>query len=438
MTPEQRAELIIRDKRAVWHPYTQMKTYRSTTEPLVIEHAQGARLFEADGRSIIDGNASWWTCLLGHNHPRLVRALKDQAERLCHTSLAGVTHQPAVEFAEALLRVSPPGLTHAFFSDNGSTAVEAAVKIAIQYWVQQPKPHKDKTHFLSLESAFHGETMGATALGDVSAFRSPFAGLTMPVTHLPSPADDLTRALEALEATLRSDAQRTAALVIEPLIQGAGGMKIYSPEYLKEARRLTEHYGVLFIVDEVFTGYGRTGKFWALDHAGVSADIVCSAKGLSGGMMPFAATLVSDPVFDAFLGERDKAFYYGHTYCGNPLGAAVACEVLKVYEDERVIEGVSVREQMIEDSIRRLSALPSVKQARSLGMCAALNLGSSGDYLSTRGWEVYQRALELGAYLRPLGHVVYLTPALNIPLADLASLLSILERSVGEILADEP
>lgn len=437
MTPEQRSLLITKDKQNLWHPYTQMSEYRLSA-PLVIERAQGARLIEADGREFIDGNAQWWTSLLGHNHPRLVRALRNQAEKLCHASLAGITHAPAVEFGEALIRICPDGLKHVFFSDNGSTAVESAIKMAIQYWAQQSRPRPEKTQFLALESAFHGETLGATALCDVGAFRSPFSAVTMPVTHLPSPAVDLGRAISALKRELEAHADVICALVIEPLIQGAGGMKMYAPEYLKEARRLTQYYGVLLIVDEVFTGYGRTGRFWACDHAQVSPDILCSAKGLSGGMLPFAATIASEQVYEAFMGVRSRAFLYGHTFCGNPLGAAVACEVLKVYEDEQVLAGTASRAKLIEQTFARLAQVPGVHDARCLGMCGALNLGVDGGYLSDLGWRVYEQALALGAYLRPLGNVVYLTPALNIPHSDLELLLSAMETSVRAVLDEAP
>ena len=433
MTPDQRAQLIARDKRHVWHPYTQMSLYRESGEPLVIERARGARLIEADGREIIDGNASWWTSLLGHNHPRLVAALTRQAEQLCHTSLAGVTHAPAVDFAEALAQVSPPGMGHAFFSDNGSTAVESAIKMAVQFWVQEQPPRTKKNRFLALRSAFHGETLGATSLCDVGAFVAPFAEVTMPVLHLPTPADGLERALEALERELKTHADEIAALVVEPLIQGAGGMKMYHPDYLREARRLTEQHDVLLIVDEVFTGYGRTGRFWACDHAGISPDIMCSAKGLSGGMLPFAATLVSDRIFEGFFGDRSRAFYYGHTYCGNPLGAAIAREVLAVYRDENIVAGVAPRAELISAAFARLGDLPAVHRARTLGMCGALEIGREGDYLSDLGWQVYDRALRAGVYLRPLGHVVYMAPALNIPMEDLERLLSVLEEAVTAV-----
>ncbi|MCH2110104.1 MAG: adenosylmethionine--8-amino-7-oxononanoate transaminase [Polyangiaceae bacterium] len=443
-TKSQRSETIRRDKKFVWHPYTEMSSYIESTEPLVIDRAAGSRLFEKDGRVIIDGNSSWWTALLGHQHPRLVKALTDQAQRLCHTSLGGVTHEPAVDFAEEVLRVAPPGVSRVFFSDNGSTAVEAALKMAVQFHQQRPvsqfRPQSpgSRTHFISLEDAFHGETMGVTALGGVEAFRRPFGSMTMPVTHLPSPADDLDRSLSALEQVLSEREGEIAGLVVEPLIQGAGGMKIYDPEFLNRARELTERSGVLLIVDEVFTGYGRTGSFWALNQTAIQADIVASAKGMSGGMLPFAATLTSEEVYRAFLGDRSRTFMYGHTYCGNPLGAAVAAEVLRVYRDEEILAGVQARAKMIAETFQQLAALPGVENSRSLGMCGALELNpgespSRKGYLANAGWEVYRLALERGVYIRPLGNVVYTVPPLNIPEEDLELLLRVLAESVMEV-----
>jgi adenosylmethionine-8-amino-7-oxononanoate aminotransferase len=431
VSSEERARIVELDKRYVWHPYTPMEAYLKNGRPLVIERAEGSRLFDVDGRSYIDGNASWWTSLLGHGHPRLVRALTEQASRLCHTALGGMTHAPAARFGEALARVAPRGLEHVFYSDNGSTAVESAIKLCTQFWVQNGRPQK--THFLSLEDAFHGETLGVTALGGVDAFRRPFSALTMPVTHLPSPADGVERALEALERELVARADTIAALVVEPLVQGAGGMRMYGPEYLREARRLTEQHDVLFVVDEVFTGYGRTGTFWACDRAGISPDVLCSAKGLSGGLLPFAATLTSERVFRGFLGASDRAFYYGHTYCGNPLGAAVALEVLAIYEDEGILALAQKSAEKIARAFDALGQLPSVSKSRSLGMVGALELRSGSGYLAHAGWAVYERALELGAYVRPLGNVVYVCPALNISEADLTELLAIVDTAVRAV-----
>lgn len=433
MEPDRRHELVSLDKRYVWHPYTPMEAYVREGRPLVIERAEGARLFDVDGKSYVDGNSSWWTAVLGHNHPRLVRALREQSAKLCHTSLANVTHEPAVRFAESLVRRCPPGLEHVFFSDNGSTAVESAIKLCAQYWHQNGRP--GRVRFLALEDAFHGETLGATALGGVEAFRRPFGALTMPVTHLPSPADDLEKSLTRLEEELAKGADEIVALVVEPLVQGAGGMRIYDPAFLRAARELTTRYDVFLIADEVFSGYGRTGTFWACEQAGVTPDVICAAKGLSGGVLPFAATITTRRIYEGFLGAPERAFYYGHTFCGNPLGAAVAREVLAVYDDEGVLEGLPERASRLAATFRELAEVPGVAQSRSLGLIGALDLAGGNGYLDRAGWRVAEQALARGAYVRPLGNVVYVVPPLNIPLADLDELLEIVRESVRQVTA---
>jgi len=436
MTPAERADLVLRDKRYVWHPYTPMEAYEKDGRPLVIQRARGVRLEDADGRSLIDGNSSWWTSLLGHNHPRLVRALSEQASEFCHVALGGITHAPAVDLAEALCARAPAGLSHVFYSDNGSTAVEAAIKLCVQYFHQNGAPKK--AHCLALEHAFHGETLGVTALGDVAAFSAPFRKFGTFVQHLPSPADGAQAAIDALERVLRDRGDTIAALVLEPLVQGAGGMRFYGPEYLRAARELTLEHDVLLVLDEVFTGFGRTGTFWAADAAGISPDVLCLAKGLSGGILPFAATLTTDRVYAGFLGDAARAFHYGHTYCGNPLGARVALEVLRVYGDEQVIERAAAKAARLAAAFARFGEMRGVSRARSRGMCAALELESAGGggYLDRAGWRVYDLALERGAYVRPLGNVIYLAPALNIPDADLDELLAILAESLEVVLTE--
>lgn len=429
-----RHDLIQLDKRHVWHPYTPMKQYIEAGDPLVITKAFGSWLEDADGRRYLDGNSSWWTSLLGHNHPRLIDALRRQSEMFCHVAFGGITHEPAVLLAEQLAARAPGALPHVFFSDNGSTAVEAAMKMSLQFHAQNGSP--ERTRFIALDHAFHGETFGVTALGGVEAFRRPFrASLPPGVLHVPSPGQDhdpdaVHRGARALESTLCDHGATISALVIEPLIQGAGGMLMYSPEYLRIARRLTEQYHVHLIVDEVFTGYGRTGTFWASEQAAIVPDILCTAKGLSGGVLPFAATLASPQIFEGFLGEPERAFYYGHTFAGNPLGARVALEVLALYDDEKILEGIPERALRLQAAFERMQRSPRVCRARSLGMCAALELGEGTDYLNPLGWRVFEEAKRRGAYVRPLGNVVYLAPALNIPLADLDELLLIVEQSV--------
>jgi len=430
MTPEERARIVALDKRRVWHPYTPMDEYRSRAEPLVIVRASGAWLHDADGRSYLDGNSSWWVASLGHGHPRLVAALERQARELCHTSLAGVTHAGAAELADALCRVAPRGLEHVFFSDDGSTAVEVAMKLALQYWAQNGR--SERRRFVALGGAFHGETLGVTALGGVEVFRRPFAGVLLECVHVPSPADagEYARAFDTLARVVREGADSLAAVVLEPLVQGAAGMRIYDPGYLRAVRALCDAHDVFLVADEVFAGYGRTGRMWACDHAGVSPDLLCTAKGFSGGMLPMAATLATPRIFEGFLGDADRAFYYGHSFCGNPLGAAVAREVLRVFEDERVIEGTRARGERIAKAFAEMAELRGVARTRSLGMIGALDLAGGDGYLDRAGWRVYDEARRRGAVLRPLGNVVYIAPPLNIPDDDLDQLLGIVRESV--------
>ncbi|NRA33118.1 MAG: adenosylmethionine--8-amino-7-oxononanoate transaminase [Polyangiaceae bacterium] len=428
-----RSEIVRLDKRYVWHPYTPMDRYRAETEPLVIERAAGSRLFDVDGKSYIDGNSSWWVALLGHNHPRLVKVLQEQSQKLCHTSLAGVTHEHAAYLAQELVKVSPEGLEHVFYSDDGSTAVEVGLKLALQYWHQNGRPQR--TEFVALDGAFHGETLGSTGLGGVDVFRKPFSPVVLRCHHVPSPSEGLDAAVESLRCTLSENADRLAAFVLEPMVQGASGMRMYDAEYLRVARILCDEHDVFLIADEVFTGYGRTGQMWAVDHAGIAPDIMCMAKGFSGGILPMAATTINSRIFDGFLGDADRAFFYGHTYCGHPLGAAIALEVLRIYQDENIVAAVAPKAAKIEAVFERLAQHEGVSRVRCLGMIGALELDGDGGYLDRAGWHVYDAALRRGAYLRPMGNVVYTTPPLNIPDEEFDSLLEILEESVTEVLA---
>lgn len=407
-----------------------MSHYRQRVDPLVVVRAQGSRLFDADGRSYLDANASWWSCLLGHGHPRLLEALRRQSEILCHTALAGIAHEPAAELAEALCAVAPRGLEHVFYSDNGSTAVEVALKLTLQFWSQNGRP--ERSRFVALEDGFHGETLGVTALGGVEIFRRPFEGALLDALHVPPPRDSVStsRAFEALASALEENADTLAAVVVEPVVQGAAGMRIYDPSYLRGARELCDRFDVFLIFDEVAVGYGRTGPMWAGEHAGVEPDILCTAKGFTGGMLPMAATLTTDRIFEGFLGDADRAFYYGHTFTGNPLAAAVAREVLRVYEDEQVLQRARPKAERIARAFAEMGTLPGVSATRSLGMIGALDLEGDAGYLADTGWRVYEEARRRGAYLRPIGNVVYVAPSLNIPDDDLDALLAIVGESV--------
>jgi adenosylmethionine-8-amino-7-oxononanoate aminotransferase len=408
-----RERIVALDKRRVWHPYTEMREYRERVDPLVVVEARGSRLFDADGRSYIDGNASWWSATLGHGHPRLLAALRRQSERMCHVALGGIVHEGAAELGEALCAVAPAGLEHVFYSDDGSTAVEVAMKLALQYWAQNGRP--ERRRFLALRDAFHGETLGVTSLGGVEAFRAPFGEL-LGCVHVPPPRDpeDAPGAFAALDRAFDEHAGELAAAVFEPVVQGAAGMRTYDPAFLRAARELCDRHDVFLVFDEVFTGYGRTGPMWACEHAGVAPDVLCTAKGFTGGMLPMAATLASERVFAGFLGAPDRAFYYGHTFCGNPLGAAVALEVLRVFDEERILERAKPRAERIRAAFCELRELPNVASTRSLGMIGALDLAGDAGYLTRAGWRVYEAARARGAYLRPMGNVVYVAPPLNI------------------------
>lgn len=426
-----REQIILLDKAHVWHPYTAMDEYIAETEPLVVSRASGCRLFDTDGRVYLDGNASWYCSLLGHNHPRLVRALTAQAERLSHTALAGITHEPAALLAKNLVQVAPAGLEHVFFSDDGSTSVEAALKMSLQYWSQNGRP--ERTRFVALAGAYHGDTLGVTALGGVELFRRPFSSVIMECLRVPAASDGFERAFSVLESLLAKDADRIAAVVLEPMVQGAAGMRMYDAEFLRRARALTTKHDVFLVLDEVFSGYGRTGPMWASEHAGIAPDLMCIAKGFTGGMLPMAATLATRRIFEGFFGGGSRPFFYGHTFTGNPLGAAVALEVLRVYEEECVLERAALKAERIRAAFASFGDIPGVRSTRSLGMIGALELSGQKGYLERGGLRVYQEAKSRGAYLRPLGNVVYITPALNIADADLDELLAIVCDSVRAV-----
>jgi len=423
-----RDAILGQDRAHVWHPYTQMQEYLEKTEPLVLESARGSRLYDVNGKQYLDANASWYCAVLGHQHPRLVKALTAQAEKMCHVALAGIAHEPSAALAQELCAVAPAGLSRVFFSDDGSTAVEVALKLSLQYWAQNGRPQR--TRFLALDGAYHGDTMGAVSVSGIDVFRRSFGSVLIDCLRAPTGASGYAQAFEVLGRMLAEHAGELAAVIVEPIAQGAVGMRLYSPELLRALRELTAKHDVFLICDEVFTGYGRTGPFWASQHAGIAPDLLCAAKGFTGGMLPMAATLATERIFSGFLGEAERTFFYGHTFCGNPLGAALAREVLRVFEDEDVLAKAAGKAQRIARAFAGFRSLPDVVETRSLGMIGALDLAGSKSYLEPRGKRVYAEALRRGAYLRPLGNTVYITPSLNILDEDLDELLGIVEESV--------
>lgn len=424
MTPD---EIVRADRAHVWRPYTPHDVH-AREGSLVVVGASGARLHTADGRRLLDGNSSWWVAALGHGHPRLVARLAAQARTLDHAPLAGATHENAALLAEELCAIAPPGLTRVFYTDNGSGAIEVAIKACIQGQAQRGQPRR--TRFVALDGAFHGDTLGAAALGGVEVFRRPFAGILFDCVRAASPDErGFARAFASIEEILEREGDTIAGVFVEPVVQGAAGMRVYDPSLLVGLRRACDRAGAWLVFDEVFTGYGRTGPMWASEHAGVTADLVCVGKVFSS-IVPMAATLVTDEVYRAFGGGRAEALYYGHTFCGNPIGAALAREVLAIYREEDVLGRARGSAAVLGARFAEMAAIPGVARARSLGMIGALDLADDAGYTGDLGWRVYAEGLARGAYLRPLGDTVYLCPPLVIERAELDELLAIFEASV--------
>jgi adenosylmethionine-8-amino-7-oxononanoate aminotransferase len=424
-------DLIALDRAHLWRPYTSSDDHE--TRPLfVVDRAEGPWLIAADGRRVLDASGSWWCNNLGHEHPRLRVALARQAEQLMHCTLAAVTHEPASRLAAELVGVAPDGLNRVFYSDNGSTSVEVALKIAFQYWQQNGRPARKR--FLALPGGYHGDTLGAMSVGDVDEFTGVFRPLLFDVQRPPDAIDHQWEPVfESLFTLLRKNADEIAAVIVEPIVQGAAGMRMYPPELLAALREETKRADTFLVADEVFTGFGRTGPMWACDHAGITPDLLCTAKGLSGGVLPFAATLATDRIYDGFRGDKSRALMHGHTFCGNPLGAAVAREVLAIYRDDDILRAATPKAARLAKRIENMTEVPGVTAPRSLGMCAAFEVGAPG-YMGAIGWQISDVALELGAHLRPLGNTVYVVPPLNIENDDLDRLLGIVRESTERVL----
>ncbi len=426
--PLERESLIAADRRFLWRPYTSSEDHEAV-EPLMVVGGEGPYLVTDTGERVLDGSGAWWCNNLGHGHPRLRRALVAQSQRLMHCSMAGTLHEGAARLAAELVAVAPAGLTRVFYSDDGSTAVEVGLKMAYQYW--QQNGHPERRRFLALPSAYHGDTFGAMSAGGVASFHGVFSELFFEVFRPPAPApgESFEPVVDALCAELARADHGVAGVVVEPMIQGAAGMRVWPAEQLARLHRATREADTFLIADEVFTGFGRTGPMWASDHAGIAPDILCSAKGLSGGVLPFAATLATERVFDGFRGDKTRALMHGHTFYGNPLGAAVAREVLAIYREEQILDHAAERARELASAFEQMASMKGVRRTRALGMVGALDLGDDG-YLAELGWRVQREARARGAQLRPLGDTVYLIPPLNISRADLGLLLEVTRESI--------
>lgn len=412
----------------VWRPYTQ---HGAMAEPVWIDRAQGQYLYAKDGRRLFDAVSSWWVNLHGHGEPRIAAAIAAQATRLEHVIFAGFTHEPAETLAEKLVALAPAGLEHVFYSDDGSTAVEAGLKMALGAGSFRGRP---RSVIAALEHSYHGDTFGAMSVSARGPFTQPYERHLFEVERLPFPEAGRERfTLEAFTALLARRPDEVAALILEPLVLGAGGMKMYAPAVLRDLRALCSRHGVYLIADEVMTGFGRTGTMFACEAAGVSPDILCLSKGITGGFLPLGVTMASGEVFDAFRsGDRAKAFFHGHSYTANPLACAAAAASLEIFKTDPVLERIAAIGALHERRLAALGSHPAVAAVRRRGTIAAVERRASDPgYLSALGPRLYDFYLSRGVLLRPLGNVVYLLPPYCSTDEDLNHAYDAIEESLG-------
>ena len=420
------------DHDHLWHPFTQQRAW-CEEEPLTIERAEGSHLIATDGRRYIDGVSSLWCNVHGHRHPGIDRAVRDQLDRVAHSTMLGLSHPGAAELAGRLVELAPPGLSRVFYSDSGSTATEIALKMAFQYQHQRGGQHVRRTSFVHLRDAYHGDTIGSVSIGGIDLFHATYRPLLFK-THAAEPGDagDLERILALRE-------EEIAAVIVEPLVQGAAGMLVHPPGYLRAVRELCDAFGVLLICDEVATGFGRTGTMFACEQEQVAPDFLCLAKGLTGGYMPLAATLTTERVYEGFLGapEEQRTFFHGHTYTGNPLACAAALASLDAFESEQTLERLQPKIGLLGELLAGIGALAEVAEVRNRGFMVGIDLGEHDPTLRL-GHRVTLEARKRGAIVRPLGDVVVLMPPLSISEDDLRQLVEITADSIEAACASAP
>ena len=438
-------ELAKLDKTCLWHPFTPQQRWQSA-DPVIIERAQGCTLIDDRGKRYLDGVSSLWTNVHGHGHPIIDQAIRDQLGRMAHSTMLGLTHAPAIELAQRLLQCTPSSLSRVFYSDNGSTATEIAVKMAFQ--AQQSRGESDRTLFATLRDAYHGDTIGAVSVGGIDLFHATFRPLLFPTEALPAPlhpgGEEEEQALHTALGILDRVGHRLAALIVEPLVQGAAGMKMHSPRYLQSIADRAAEKGVLLIVDEVATGFGRTGTMFAIEHTTIQPDFLCLAKGISGGYLPLAATLASEQVYEAFLGlpEENKQFFHGHTYTGNPLACAAAIASLGVFKTDNVLDHVTRCAQFIAPLLEEAKQRPWVSSVRQRGVMVGIDLcaadGSPLPSTAPVGYAVAMAARPLGAIVRPLGNTLVLNPPLALSLDQWAHLIAITLDAAESVVGRSP
>jgi len=438
------------DLRNIWHPFTQMREWESE-EPLVIERGKGSWLYDVRGRKYLDGVSSLWCTVHGHNHPAINRAMKRQIGRVAHSTMLGLSNAPAVDLAEKLVKIAPPGLTRVFYSDSGSTAAEIALKMAFQYSRLMRGTDTKRTKFLTLTNAYHGDTIGSVSAGGIDLFHEIFRPMLFETVRAkgpyrfrnPWPGEDHDRAcLRELEEKAEKHRDELCAIVIEPMVQGAAGMYLQPKGYLKLARQLADRYGLLLIFDEVATGFGRTGTMFACEQEGVSPDLLCIAKGLSGGYLPVAATLATEKIYDAFKGRYDefKTFFHGHTFTGNPVACAAACASIDLFEKEKTLAKLRSKIEQLSRRLAVISRHPHVGDIRQAGFMAGVELvpdrrDPAREYLPAQriGHRVTRFARSKGVITRPLGNTLIFMPPLSIKPGELDLLCDIVFEGLDRV-----
>ena len=442
------------DKKYVWHPFTQMQEWEAET-PIIITEGQDCFIKDIYGRWYLDGVSSLWVNIFGHRKKEIDDAITDQLGKIAHSTMLGLSNAPAIELAEKLVNIvgqsfgqaQGPAPTKVFYSDNGSTAVEVALKMAFQYW--KHRGFTGKNSFLSLNNAYHGDTLGAVSVGGVDIFHNTFGPLLFKTFKAPSPycyrcelgEDCKTCSLacaKKMEEILSAHHNEIAAVIIEPLVQAAGGMIIAPQGYLREVRRLCSKYHILLIADEVATGFGRTGKMFACEHEDVAPDIMCLSKGITGGYMPLAVTLATEEIYSAFLGEfRElKTFFHGHSYTGNPLACAAALACLDIFEKEETLKKLLPKTDILEERLKDISGLAHVGDVRNKGLMAGIEMVNNKEtrepytWEDKMGWKVARHARDNGVFIRPLGNVIVIMPPLSISNENLARMLAVVKDAI--------
>ncbi|WP_077852041.1 adenosylmethionine--8-amino-7-oxononanoate transaminase [Clostridium felsineum] len=443
--------LVEKDLKYIWHPCSQMKDYEEL-KPIIIDHGKGIYLYDKEGKEYIDIVSSWWCNLLGHCNPKINEYIKNQLDKLEHVIFANFSHEPAIELCEELIKVLPKGLTKFNFADNGSASVECALKMSFQY--QYQTGNKKKTKFMCLSEGYHGETIGALSVGGMDLYAKIYKPMLMDAIHVQAP--DCYRCsygkdrkscevecFEHLEKAFEKWGEETCAIIVEPLLQGSAGMKIYPASYLRKLRRLCDEYKVLLIADEIATGFGRTGKMFAFDHAKVSPDIMCVSKALTGGYMPMSITITTEKIYNAFYDDynKGKAFMHSHTYSGNPLSCSAALAVQKILREENILDNAKIKAEYLNSKLNNaLLENPHIGEIRHIGLINAMELVTNKetkegyDPRLRIGYEIYKRALNKGLILRPLGNVLYFNPPLNIKEDEIDKAVSICKEVIEDFL----